>query len=197
MNETDLWRCDGKVRCPKNFMGRFISKRVLDYHDLIWCKPCFDDRELFAMLVLEIMQAGLSWGMVLEKEFAIREAFDFFDVDLVSRYGNKKIESMLNNANLVRNSRKIKAAINNARAFLEVQQRFCGFSNYIWSFTSGKVIDHRLTDLCDMLSENELSRKISSDLKGRGFVFVGPVIIYSYLQAIGVFNDHHVNCEFR
>lgn len=186
-----------KTRCPLKFMGKLISKKVLDYHDFRWCKPCFDDKELFAMLSLEIMQAGLSWGTVLEKETAIRKAFDFFEVELIANYEIEKIESLLKDRNIIRNSRKVFAIIENAKAFLKVQRSLGAFSNYIWSFTGGKIIDHKISDFSQMAAKNELSERISFDLKNKGFKFVGPVIIYSYLQAIGVFNDHHVNCEFR
>lgn len=178
-------------------MGKVVSKEVVNYHDFRWCKPCFDDIEAFAMLSLEIMQTGLSWGTILKKEIAIREAFDFFNVETVATYGSKKIKNLLNNPKIVRNSRKIKAIIDNAKAFLEVKNDFEFFYKYIWGFVNYRVIDHRLGEFDKMPVKNELSEKISFDLKKRGFKFVGPIVIYSYLQAMGVFNDHCVDCEFR
>lgn len=149
------------------------------------------------MLILEIMQAGLCWGLILEKELEIRKAFDFFNVELVAAYNSKKVENLMSNAKIVRNFRKINATIKNARAFLNLKLKFGSFSTYIWSFTNGQQIDHKLIKFSDMPSENELSQKISSSLKKHGFLFIGPKIIYSYLQAIGIVNDHHMNCAFR
>lgn len=174
-----------------------MSELARIYHDTRWCKPVHQDQELFAMLELEGMQAGVSWELILKKEQAIRTAFDGFDPLIVSRYGEEKIAELLENPGIIRNRAKIRSAVTNARAFIKVQQDFGTFDRYIWGFTDGKVIDHRLKDGRDMPSRDELSERVSGDLKKRGFKFVGPVIIYSYLQGIGVINDHLITCDYR
>ena len=149
------------------------------------------------MLVLEGMQAGVSWDLILEKEENFRRAFDEFDPALVARYGEEKIEALLQDRGIIRNRRKIEAAIRNARAFLKVQEEFGSFDAFIWSFTGGRQIDHRLQEGAEMPAKDALSERVSAELKRRGFSFVGPTIVYSYLQGIGVINDHLVTCDFR
>lgn len=170
---------------------------MLDYHDNRWCKPEHRDNELFAMLVLEGMQAGLSWATILNKEANYRQAFDNFDPLLVAAYPPEKVAALLQNPGIIRNKLKISAAITNAQAFLQVQSEFGSFDKYIWAFTDGKVIDHHLKSMADMPAQDALSQNVSKDLKKRGFKFVGPVIIYSYLQAIGIINDHAEDCGYR
>lgn len=181
--------CYGSVKAP--------SEITLRYHDTRWGKAEHRDDELFAMLILEGMQAGLSWNLVLEKESEIRLAFDGLRPKTVACFGEEKIESLIRNEKIIRCRRKIVAAVENARAFLKVQSEFHSFDEFIWSFTGGTQIDHRLTRVEDMPSRCLLSEKISKELKKRGFKFVGPTIVYSYLQAIGVINDHAVDCDFR
>ena len=178
-------------------MGRIVSEKVLAYHDYRWCKPCFNDVELFGFLVLEIMQAGLNWATVLEKEFFIKQAFDNFDFKLIANYDLGKIIMLRNDSKIIRNSRKINAVIENARIFSRIQASCGSFLDYIWSFSSNKVVDHKLTIADTMPIKNELSDKVSCCLKKQGFKFVGSIIIYSYLQAIGVINDHVITCKFR
>lgn len=173
------------------------SARMRAYHDTRWGKPEHDDRELFAMLVLEGMQAGLSWATVLDKEDAFRTAFDGFDPKVVAAYGPEKVASLMRDASIVRNRRKIEAAISNARALLEVQDELGSFDAYVWGFTGGEAVDHHLARQDEMPAQSELSERVSRDLRRRGFRFVGPVITYSYLQAIGVINDHVEGCDFR
>ena len=173
------------------------SERMRAYHDTRWGKPDHDDRELFALLVLEGMQAGLSWATVLDKEDAIRAAFDGLDPRVVAAYGPDKVEALMGNAGIIRNRRKIQAAIANARAFLEVRDELGSFDAYLWGFTDGRTIDHHLVSQDDMPAQSELSERVSADLRRRGFKFVGPVIAYSYLQATGVINDHLESCDFR
>ncbi len=170
---------------------------ALDYHDNRWCKPVHDDQELFAMLVLESMQAGLSWNAILQKEAAFRKAFNDFDIAKVAGYKKRKIDSLMNNEKIVRNQRKIEAAVANAQAVLKIQEEFGSFDKYIWSFTDGKVVDHHLKKESDMPASDALSERVAKDMKKRGFKFVGPVIVYSYLQGIGVINDHIESCSFR
>ncbi len=174
-----------------------LSEKFLLYHDTRWCKPLHDDQELYAMLVLEGMQAGVSWNLILNKEENFRKAFDGFDPRLVAAYDEAKVEELMQDKGIIRNRNKIRSAISNARAFLKVQEEFGSFDAYIWSFTGGQVIDHHLKDIQDMPAKDELSEKVSKDLKKRGFKFVGPIIIYSYLQGIGVINDHWEYCDYR
>lgn len=149
------------------------------------------------MLCLEGMQAGLSWAIVLKKEPAIRAAFDGFDLEAVAAYDGRKIEALMRNEAIIRNRRKIEATIGNAREFLEVERQEGSFDRYIWGFTDGAVVMHHPRQVEDVPAESELSRTVSRDLKRRGFRFVGSVIIYSYLQAIGVVNDHLDGCIFK
>ena len=173
------------------------SDKMKAYHDHRWCKPEHDDQELFAMLILEGAQAGLSWSTIINREENYRKAIDEIDPQVVAAYDEDKIRELMQNEGIIRNRRKMEAAVLNARAFLEVQKEFGSFDRYIWSFTNGEVIDHHLQRLEDVPAATELSEKVSKDLKKRGFKFVGPTIVYSYLQGIGVYNDHLESCDFR
>ena len=175
----------------------FDSEKMLRYHDERWCKPVHDDRELYAMLILEGMQAGLSWSLIIEREDLIREAFDGLDPEKAAEYDEREEARLLTAPGVIHNRRKIHAAVVNARAFRKVQQEFGSFDAYLWRFVDGQPIDHRLERVEDMPAENDLSRLVSRDLKKRGFSFVGPTIVYSYLQGIGVFNDHVIDCDYR
>ncbi len=188
-----------KRRCGFVFgtKGHPVSEKFLLYHDTRWCKPEHRDQELYAMLVLEGMQAGVSWNLILNKEDHFRKAFNGFDPKIVAAYDDGKIEELMGDSGIIRNRNKIKAAVINARAFLKVQEEFGSFDKYIWGFTDGEIIDHHLSDEKDMPAKNELSEQISKDLKKRGFKFVGATIIYSYLQGIGMINDHCEYCEYR
>lgn len=177
--------------------GREVSPESLRYHDLRWCKPEHRDDELFAMLILEGMQAGVSWDLILKKEENFRKAFDGLNPQIVSTYDDQKIEELMQDKGIIRNRAKIKAAISNAKAFITVQREFGSFDKFIWSFTDGKIVDHHLTDPAAMPAKDELSQTVSDALKSRGFKFVGATIIYSYLQGVGVINDHMEYCEFR
>lgn len=167
------------------------NKDYVKYHDEEWCVPSYDDNYLFEMLLLESFQAGLSWECILNKREAFKEAFDSFDVVKISNFNEEKQKELLKNKNIIRNKLKIKAAIKNAKIFQEIQKEFGSFSSYIWSFTNNKIIFHDKP-----ITNNDLSDKISKDLKKRGMSFVGSTIIYSYLQAIGICNDHEKNCDF-
>lgn len=170
------------------------SPIYIKYHDEEWGIPKYDDRELFELLILEAFQAGLSWLTILKKREAFRIAFDDFDVKKVAAYNDKKVEELVNNPNIIRNRNKIYATINNAKVFINIQKEFSSFSNYIWGFTDNKVIKRKSKNLP---VSTPLSDKISKDLKKRGMKYVGTVIIYSYLQAIGVVNDHDLDCFKR
>ena len=169
------------------------NELYVKYHDTEWGVPSYDDHYLFEMLLLESFQAGLSWITILKKREAFREAFDDFDVIKVSQYDETKILSLMSNQKIVRNQLKIRAAVNNAKIFIQIQQEFGSFSNYIWSFTDGKIIYNENDELP---TTSSLSDQISADLKKRGMKFVGSTIIYSYLQAMGVINDHETTCDF-
>ena len=161
------------------------------YHDEEWGVPKYDDGELFELLILEAFQAGLSWITVLKKREAFRDAFDGFDVKKIAEYKEDKIQELLSNEKIIRSRGKIEAAINNARIFIEIQNEFGSFSNYIWGFTENKVIKRTSAILP---ASTPLSDKISKDLKKRGMKYTGSVIIYSYLQAIGIVDDHDETC---
>ena len=169
------------------------NELYVKYHDTEWGIPSYDDHYLFEMLLLESFQAGLSWITILKKREAFREAFDDFDVIKVSQYDEAKILSLMSNQKIVRNQLKIRAAVNNAKIFIQIQQEFGSFSNYIWSFTDGKIIYNENDELP---TTSSLSDQISADLKKRGMKFVGSTIIYSYLQAMGIINDHETTCDF-
>ena len=166
----------------------------IKYHDTEWGRPSYDDRHLFEMLVLESFQAGLSWECILNKREAFKKAYDNFDALKVSNYNSSKVEELYHNKNIFRNKRKIIASIENAKVFLDIQKEYGSFANYIWSFTDNKIIKRKSRE---NISSNELSDKISLDLKRRGMSFVGTTIIYSYLQAIGIINDHDLDCDFK
>ena len=170
------------------------NPKYISYHDKEWGVPSYDDSYLFEMLVLESFQAGLTWECILNKREAFREAFDSFDYHIISKYNSKKIEELMNNAGIIRNRRKIIATIENAKVFMKIQDEYSSFSNYIWAFVHNKPIVHKGDRV---YTHNSLSDKISKDLKKRGMSFVGTTIIYSYLQAIGIINDHWEKCEFR
>lgn len=167
------------------------------YHDTEWGKPTHDDRMLFELLVLESAQAGLSWITVLRKRENYRQAYDNFDVNKVEKYDEDKIQGLMNNRGIIRNRRKILASINNAQQFIKIQQEFGSFDHYIWQFTEGQTMIGQWEADQDVPCETMLSGQISKDMKQRGFTFIGPTIIYSYLQAIGIVNDHLIACAFR
>ncbi len=170
------------------------NKLYIKYHDKEWGIPSHNDNYLFEMLLLESFQAGLSWECILNKRESFRQAFDNFNYKKIANYNNNKIEELLNNKEIIRNKLKIKAAINNAKVFINIKKEYKTFANYIWSFTKGKQVIN--TD--DIFKTTSvLSDTISTDLKKRGMKFVGSTIIYSYLQAIGIINDHELDCDFR
>lgn len=172
---------------------------MMDYHDDRWCVPVHDDNELFAMLCLEGQQAGLSWSTIIHKEAAYRKAFSDFDIKIVARYTDQQADLLMNNSDLIRNRLKINSIIKNANAILKMtgSGEYTSFDEYIWHFTSGKRIVHHFDRLDQVPSQDDLSVKVSRDLKKRGFSFVGPVIIYSYLQGIGVIDDHLDSCPCK
>ena len=172
------------------------SEIEIKYHNEEWCRVCHNEKKLFEMLILEGMQAGLNWRCILDKRENMRKAFDNFNYKKISKYDSKKMKELLNNKGIIRNRRKLEALIINANKFIEVQKEFGSFDKYIWSFTKGKRINNKLKSTDNLPARNELSDLISKDLIKRGFKFTGSVIIYSYLQGIGIINDHTINCRF-
>lgn len=164
------------------------------YHDTEWGVPLHDDRHLFEFLVLEAAQAGLSWITILRKRENYRQAFDGFDPRRIAGYGNRTIEDLLANSGIVRNRRKIESAVRNARAYLDVQAEFGSFDAYLWGLVEGKPKINRWRSLSRVPAETKESRALAKDLLRRGFTFVGPTICYAFMQAVGMVNDHLVNC---
>ncbi|MFA7594598.1 MAG: DNA-3-methyladenine glycosylase I [Thiohalobacteraceae bacterium] len=164
------------------------------YHDEEWGVPVHDDRRHFEFLVLEGAQAGLSWITILRKRENYRAAFAQFDPERVARFGKRDVERLLGNPGIVRNRLKIESAVKNARAFLAVQEAFNGFDNYVWRFVGGKPIRNRWTRLQDVPATTAESDALSKNLKKRGFSFVGSTIVYAHMQAVGMVNDHVIDC---
>lgn len=166
----------------------------IEYHDTEWGVPCHDDHRWFEMLILEGVQAGLSWITVLRKRENYRVAYDNFDVEKVARYDEAKIAEQLQNSGIIRNRLKVRAAVKNAQAFIKTQDEFGSFDSYIWQFTDGQPIVNRFETLADIPAETEQSQAMSKDLKKRGFTFVGPTICYALMQSCGMVNDHVLAC---
>ncbi len=181
---------DGKSRC--NWCGDdpFYQK----YHDTEWGVPVYDSRALFEKLILDGFQAGLSWITILRKRENFIEAFDQFDPEIIAGYGPDKIEALMQNKGIVRNRAKIVGTVSSARLFLEIEEKENGFSNLLWGYLDGKPLQNKWQSLSEVPAETELSKAISKDLKARGFKFVGPTIVYAFMQAVGMINDHPVGC---
>ena len=166
----------------------------IDYHDNEWGRPVHDDRKLFEMLILEGMQAGLSWITILKKREAFRSAFDNFDPAQVALYGQEKLEALMDNRGIVRSRRKLAAAVDNARAFLAVQRQYGSFDAFIWQYVDNTPILGSPASESDLPASTPLSEQISRDLKKLGFRFVGPTIVYAFMQAVGMVDDHVEPC---
>ena len=182
---------DNKKRCD---WVPLDNPLYVKYHDEEWGVPIHDDQLLFEFLVLEGMQAGLSWLTILRKRENFRTAFDHFDPGKIARYNEKKIEELMQNSGIIRNRRKIEAAVQNAKAFLEVQAEYDSFDTFIWQFVEGKPLINHWKTLKEIPAKTPLSDTISNELKKRGFKFVGSTIIYAHMQATGMVNDHTVDC---
>ena len=180
---------DGKRRCS----WPTIDPIYVDYHDEEWGVPDWGDRALFEKLILDGFQAGLSWITILRKRDAFREAFDGFIPEKIIHYGPDKVEQLMDNAGIVRNRAKIEATISNARAYLDIMEAD-GFSNYLWGFMDGAPLQNSFRSMDDVPAETPLSKTISKDLKARGFRFCGPTIVYAFMQAVGMVNDHVMGC---
>ncbi|MGO0308652.1 DNA-3-methyladenine glycosylase I [Endozoicomonas acroporae] len=164
------------------------------YHDTEWGIPCHNDQKLFEFLILEGAQAGLSWITILKRREGYRKAFHQFDVQQVARMTDPDIEKLMQDAGIIRNRLKIRSAINNAKAFIRVQEEFGCFSQYLWSFVNHQPIINRRQSMSDVPATTDISDRMSNDLKKRGFSFVGSTICYAYMQAMGLVNDHLVTC---
>lgn len=180
-----------KGRCP---WVPFGDPLYVKYHDTEWGVPTHDDKKLFEFLVLESAQAGLSWRTVLSKRENYRKAFVNFDPDKVARFTKRHVTQLLKNKGIIRNRLKIEAAVNNARCFLQAQKEFGSFAAYAWTFVRGRPIVHKLQKLTDYPEHIPEALRLSMDLKKRGFTFLGPKIVYAYMQATGMVNDHVVGC---
>ena len=176
------------MRC---FWVNLNNPKSVEYHDKEWGVPLHDDKKLYELFILECFQSGLSWECILNRREAFRQAFDDFDIDRVTQYGEEKITQLLANSSIIRNRKKIEAAIGNSCVIKSIQDEYGSFDSYIWSFTRGKVI----FEPCDEKTTSVLSDTVSKDLKKRGVHFAGSITVYSFLQAAGVINGHTKNCE--
>lgn len=181
---------DEKIRCGWCTSNDLYKK----YHDEEWGVPVYEDQKLFEFLILETFQAGLSWITILKKRENFKLAFDDFDYKKVALYSEDKIQELLQDAGIIRNQLKIRAAVSNATAFIKVQEKFGSFSKYIWKFTNGQPIQNNRQSLKEVPTATPLSDEISKDLKKRGFKFVGSTVIYAYMQATGMVDDHVADC---
>lgn len=175
----------------------YHSKLMEDYHDNEWGKPLKSDLELFSKLMLDCQQAGLSWAIILNKRKSFLEAYDGFNPYKVSKYDEKDIERLLNNPGIVRNRLKVLAMIHNSNMYLKHFSKEGSFTEFIWGYTNGKSVDQGLTDLKDMPTHSIVSDQMSQDLKRLGFKFVGTTVVYAFLQAVGVYNDHLETCPIK
>lgn len=183
-----------KTRCFGDKKGQEL---YAEYHDKEWGIPVHDDRHLFEMLILEGAQAGLSWETILKRRDGYRKAFHNFDPKKVALMSDQELEGLLQNEKIIRNRLKVFAARKNAEVFLKIQQEFGSFDSYIWAFVDGKPIVNKLTSFKEMRATSEISDVVSKDLKKRGMTFVGSTIIYAYMQAVGLVNDHLETCFLK
>jgi DNA-3-methyladenine glycosylase I len=170
------------------------SEAMIRYHDQEWGVPVYDDRLLFEFLTLEGAQAGLTWSTILNRRENYRQAFDNFQPEIIAVYDDQKVAELLQNPGIIRNKLKIHSAIQNARAFLETRREFGSFSNYIWKFVDGRPVQNHFQTMSELPAVTPQSEAMSRDLKKRGFTFVGPTICYAFMQAVGMVNDHTVDC---
>lgn len=184
LNQKSMFRC---AWCECN-------DKMIRYHDEEWGVPLWDDKKQFEFLMMEVMQCGLNWNMMIQKRDIFRECFDDFDYDKVAIYEETDIERILNTKGMIRSRRKIEAVIHNARCFQKIRAEFGSFSDYIWSFTGGKTYIYKCRQGSVIIAKNSLSDRVSKDLKKRGLKFMGSITVYSHLQACGIINDHLEDC---
>jgi DNA-3-methyladenine glycosylase I len=182
--DLEIERCDWALSHPL----------LVDYHDREWGVPLRDDEELFAKLILDGAQAGLSWLTILKRREGYERAFEGLDPEVIARYGERDVERLLADPGIIRNRQKVASAIGNARAYLELREELGSFSEHLWSFVDGEPLVNRFRRIGEVPAETEISRALSKDLKSRGFSFVGPTIVYAFMQAVGMVNDHLVSC---
>ena len=193
-----LYLCQIMIMTEKNRCQWCVGIALYEkYHDEEWGVPVYDDQKLFEFLILETFQAGLSWITILKKRENFRLAFDHFDYLKVALYSENKIQELMQNAGIIRNQLKIRAAVTNANSFIKIQEEFGSFSNYIWAFNENKPIVNNPSTLKEVPSTTVISDKISKDLKKRGFKFVGPTVVYAHMQATGMVDDHVADCWKR
>lgn len=173
------------------------SDLMKEYHDNEWGKQLHDDAKLFELLILETMQAGLSWETILKRRENYRQALDHFNPEKIQHYTIEKQAELLENPGIIRNRLKVKSIVTNAKAFIEIQKEWGSFDRYLWNFVNGQPIDHQIKEESEVPAKNELSQQLSKDLKKKGFSFVGPIVCYAYMQAAGLINDHHIECAFK
>jgi len=196
-NETDNYKLFIMNHTPTDCNWPGDDELMRAYHDNEWGKPLHDDRKIFEFMVLDAFQAGLSWRTILYKRENFRRAFDNFDLEKIAAYDEAKIQSLMQDASIVRNQAKIRATVGNAAAFMQVQAEFGTFDKYIWQFTNGKTLDNRPKNNADIPAKSAESDAMSKDLLKRGFKFVGSTICYAFMQAAGIVNDHWEGCSHR
>lgn len=182
-----------KYRCP---WAKATNPLYVQYHDEEWGVPVHDDNKLFEMIMLEGAQAGLTWESVLNRREGYRRLFDQFDPKKIVKWNQEKIETVLKDPSIIRNRLKVESAVVNAKAFLEIQKEFGSFDKYLWGFVEGKSIDNAPKEMSDVPSQTKISEVLSKDLKKRGFKFVGSTIMYAFMQAVGMVNDHLHSCSY-
>jgi DNA-3-methyladenine glycosylase I len=191
---SDIWekQMDEKsiIRC--SWCGN--DPLYVKYHDEEWGVPVRDDYKMFEFLILETFQAGLSWITILRKRENFRNTFEGFDFEKVAKFDESKVESLMQDAGIIRNQMKIRATISNAQEYMRIRQEFGSFCTYLWSFTEGKTVKNKWKSIEEIPTSTPLSDQISKDLKKRGFIFVGSTMVYSHLQATGIVNDHLIDC---
>ena len=191
MSRSARLHADGKTRCPWPGEDPFY----MAYHDTEWGVPEYDDRALYEKLILDGFQAGLSWITILRKRENFRRAFDGFDPEKIARYNEKRVHALMNDASIVRNRAKIEGTIASAKAYLDIMEKGPGFSRLLWDFVDGKPKVNRFKTTASVPASTPVSIKISKDLSARGFKVVGPTIVYAFMQAVGMVNDHLVTCH--
>ena len=190
--DKEIQTNDGKTRCDWSYAG--MSEAYIEYHDTEWGMPVYDDKTFFEFLILEGAQAGLSWATILNKRDGYRENFDDFEVESVARFDKKRVSQILKDPCVVRNKLKVNSAVKNAKAFIEIQDEFGSFSDYVWQFVGGKPIVNKWTEMIQVPATSRESDALAKNLKKRGFSFVGSTIMYAFMQATGMVNDHLVTC---
>lgn len=171
-----------------------ISKEMQRYHDTEWGRPLFDDKKILQAFFLDTFQAGLSWAIILSKRNNFKKAFANFNVAKIAKYGRGEVQRLMRNSGIIRNKRKIKAAIQNAQKILDIKKEYGSFAKYLWQFTQGKTIHHAFRRLGDIPTTSKEAKTMSKDMRTKGFEFVGPTTLYALMQGIGMVNDHLLSC---